>query len=361
MKLSPILFGIARAIFTVYYSARWKIRYATKIFGIEHIDDAAQKAWNYDRERFVRYASTALVHTWPFSVATTDAISKNHFRAILTKNYHTVEKAMALPEPRPDFGQKSGLIDKCIADCTAYIGRFGHDDITRTTYDVLSQYVQSFGKGYAPAERFLAEHPEDNDNVRTGGTQSFDASEIPSNVDERFFATRHSIRHFSPEPVSQDIIKQAVRYAQFGTPSVCNRQPGHVRVLSSAQEKKSVLALQNGNKGFGDSASHILIITSDLESFVDVGERNQCWISGGMFAMSLVYALHAQKIATCALNWDVLPENDKALHTLARIPPSEVIVMMIAIGHYPATVQVTCSERKKQDAILHLTEDVSKG
>lgn len=352
MKLSSFLFGIARAIFSLYYSARWKIRYATKIFGIERIDDAATNAWAYDRERFLRYASTTLVHHWPFSVAATDTISRNHFRAILTKNYHTIEKAMALPKPHEHFGQKSGLIDKSIADCSAYIARFGHDDVTRTTFDVFSQYITTFGKEYAPAIQFLTEISEADDGARTGGTVPFNASEIPSSVDERFFATRHSIRHFSPEPVSHSMIQIAVRHAQFGTPSVCNRQPAHVYVLSSAQEKKDILALQNGNKGFGDSASHILIITSDLESFVDVTERNQCWIGGGMFAMSLVYALHAQKIATCTLNWDVLPENDKALHALAKIPPSEVIVMMIAIGHYPLEVQVTCSKRKNEDEIL---------
>lgn len=340
----------------MYYAARWKIRYATKIFGIEQFDEKAAEAWEYDRLRFVQSARTTTEHTWPFQTAATDHISQAHFRSILTKNYHTIEKAMALAEPRVGFGQKSGLVDRCVLDCEAYIRRFGIDGTVATTYDVLRQYRDSFGKGYERVEQFLAAHTNLDDGVRTGGTKTFRAENIPV-VDERFFETRHSIRHFGSTPVTRDAIRAAVQLAQQGTPSVCNRQPGKVYVYSSKQGKADLLALQNGNRGFGESASHILIVTSDLESFVDVGERNQCWIGGGLFAMSLVYALHAQRIATCTLNWDVLPENDKALHALARIPSSEVIVMMIAVGSYTPETQIACSERKNTDDILRFEEN----
>jgi len=349
--LTRLFFGIAKPILAAYYGVRWKIRYATKIFGIEKLEEKANEAWIYDRDRFLTYATTRLKHSWPFSTDT-DGVNREHMKAILTKNYHAIEKAMALPSPRPSFGQQSGIIDKCIDDCESYIRLFGSDSLTKTTYDVLREYRDRFGKGYDRVERFLREHSDLHDDTCTGGTAPFTPSDIPSGIDGRFFATRHSIRQFGKNPVADETIRSAVHHALLGTPSVCNRQPAKAYVFTDPTEKSQLLALQNGNKGFGHDASHLIIVTSDLQSFVDIGERNQCWVSGGMFAMSLVYALHAQRIATCCLNWDVLPENDKALHSLANIPPSEVIVMMIAVGSYPEHLTVARSERKNVNDVV---------
>lgn len=53
------------------------------------------------------------------------------------------------------------------------------------------------------------------------------------------------------------------------------------------------------------------------------------------------------------LNWDVLPENDRALHAIAGIPESEVIITMMAIGNYPDDLSVAMSERRALDEVLH--------
>jgi NADH-quinone oxidoreductase subunit A len=93
-----------------------------------------------------------------------------------------------------------------------------------------------------------------------------------------------------------------------------------------------VLARQSGNRGFGHTASHVLVISADLRAFVFAHERNQCWVDGGLFSMSLVYAFHALGLGTCCLNWSVAREDDRRLRRAAGLADHENVVMMLAIA-----------------------------
>ncbi len=346
---------IARRVLSLYFGMKWKMRSAAKLFGWKRHEDPAE-GWRYDQARFLRCTRTRRAVDWPFQTIETQEMSHAHFQAQLIKNYHCIEKAMALRSPQPAFGQKSGVIDRCMRDYESYTDQFGCDAVTRTTYDVLLEYRNRFGKGYPPLEAFLERHRHTRENgITTGGTELMKAEELFAVMEKNmdgFFRTRHSIRDYSPIPVPKDSILKAIELALAGTPSVCNRQPARVHVFSSPQEKADLLRLQNGNAGFGSSASHILMVTTSLEAFLDPDERNQCWISGGMFAQSLVYALHAMRVATCVLNWDTEPCTDRDMHRLAAIPDTEVIVMLIAIGHYPPEVRTTRSQRKDVQEIV---------
>src|SRR3546814_20513526 len=77
------------------------------------------------------------------------------------------------------------------------------------------------------------------------------------------------------------------------SPSVCNRQASYVYCLQSREIIDRALSLQNGNRGFGHEIPCLLILCTDLSAFDTAGERYQHWIDGGMFSMSLVWALHA--------------------------------------------------------------------
>ncbi len=357
VKINPRpFFGIIRRVLSWYYAFRWKVRYLARTLGIEHRESQANAAWRYDQERFLRFSETQHDAQWPFALANPDEVSQEHFRVILMKSCHVIEKGMALREPRQRFGQKSGIIARCIQDCEAYVRRFGYDWNTRMAFDVIQEYRDRFGQGYPPVEAFLERYRTQLvDGASTGGTQSLTSNELFASFSitpDTFFLSRHSIRDFSDAPVPKEIILTAAEYSLRGTPSPCNRQPTRLHVVSSVGEKADVLRLQNGNGGFGDQASHIVIVTSSLEAFVDIGERNECWLDGGMFAMSFIYALHAMKIGSCVLNWDVLPEIDKAMHRLAGIPESEVVVALIAVGNPSAEFRVAKSQRKEAQEIV---------
>ncbi|MBT9455300.1 MAG: nitroreductase family protein [Burkholderiaceae bacterium] len=167
-----------------------------------------------------------------------------------------------------------------------------------------------------------------------------------------FFAQRYSVRQFAAEPVQAELIEQAVRMAQK-TPSVCNRESGTVFVVTDKARMAELMALQNGNRGFGDQAGALMIITSRQDTFLSAGERYQAWIDGGLFAMSLIYALHSLGLGTCCLNWSVEPQADRALKAASGIPTDHAVIMMLALGHLPDEFRVANSPRRPLTEVLH--------
>jgi nitroreductase len=93
-----------------------------------------------------------------------------------------------------------------------------------------------------------------------------------------------------------------------------------------------MLRFQSGNTGFTDSIPTLAVITTDTRYFSGIGERNQAWIEGGLFAMSFVWALHALGYDTCMLNMSVPNKTAAALRAEASIDDAEQVIMMIAIG-----------------------------
>jgi len=281
-------------------------------------------------------------------------------RAKIVIGYHKIEKGLSLREPRPGFGVAA--VNQLVADLSIYKNRYGSDETVRIALDALMAYYAfncAAGVHDQILEKKIAgllENTPDSQEYEScmGGVFEVSRDELLSdaNLDlTLFFQSRHSIRHFSTEEVDLTLIERAVSMAQY-TPSVCNRQPWKIYAFTDADDNQRILSLQNGNRGFGDQARVILIITSPLDHFVSMGERNQPWIDGGMFAMSVVYALHSLGLGTCCLNWSVRPPKDKQLKAVANIPQSEVVIMLIAVGHLPAHLSVARSARKHLDEVL---------
>ena len=118
--------------------------------------------------------------------------------------------------------------------------------------------------------------------------------------------------------------------------------------------KEQLLSYQNGNRGFGHKLGVVLMVTVDLRHFDLIGERNQGWIDGGLFAMSLVYGLHAASLGTCMLNWSEDCESDKAIRKAFNIPDYEIIITMIGAGHVPKKFEVTASPAPDVDEVLSI-------
>ena len=159
------------------------------------------------------------------------------------------------------------------------------------------------------------------------------------------------MRHFTGGIVTDAEIKAVISIA-LKTPSVCNRQSWKVHAYSNKAHMQQLLNIQSGSRGFGEQASSVLVITSDLSSFVDVSERYQAWIDGGMFSMSVCLSLHAQGLGTCCLNWSKLPADDFAMRKVANIELQEQIIMLIAVGTLPEQFNVAYSARKPIDQAL---------
>ncbi len=278
--------------------------------------------------------------------------------ARLIKAYHRIEKGLALPVPRPGFGRDA--VAEVLTCVDEFTHRFGPNHTTRRALNTLDEYV-SFNQRVDADVRWMVPKLRElmalqqNATEGQGGTLKVDRESIyaAARIDlESFFAMRYSVRQFAPDPIDQQLIERAVCMAKK-TPSVCNRESGSVFVASDIARKQALLALQNGNSGFGESADRILVITSRLDTFLSVGERNQCWIDGGLFAMSLIYALHSLGLGSCCLNWSVEPGQDRALKAVAGIPEDHAVIMLLAVGHLPEQLRVAQSPRRPLSDVLH--------
>ena len=303
----------------------------------------------YDQKRF---------RTWSSADGRPDR--KIQLRSWINADYHKIEKALALRKPRPGFG--TAVVLRLLENLELFQQQYGYDEISLIALNTLNNYL-AFNESHQHSDprltkrvnALLAATTEEALKTTGGGTIEIQRETIHRNskIDlTGFFASRHSIRQFAPDPVDRDILTKAVKMAQK-TPTVCNRQSPKVYAYDEASDRTRVISCQRGNGGFGHEIPLILVVTSDVQTFFAVGERNQCWIDGGLFAMSLVYALHSLGLGAICLNWSVEKLFDKELHEVADIPSSEAVIMMIGVGHLPDKLTVAQSCRKPIEEVLH--------
>lgn len=281
-------------------------------------------------------------------------------RSWIAADTHKLEKGLSLKKPRPGFGRP--VARRLFENMQDYVNAFGVDCTIQIAVTVLLAYCRfneeqgdDNHEFYTDVRSVVAGYGENCEQSQLGGIMKvrrdiiWEQGRIPGI--EQFFLSRYSIRNFSQEPVSLDTVKRAIQIAQK-TPSVCNRQSWKAYVFLDETSRKRILGCQHGNRGFGDLAGGVLVCTSDLSTFFGYGERNQAWIDGGMFAMSLVYGLHAVGLGSCCLNWSEEPKQDRYMREIAGIPDNEAVTMLIAIGNLPEEFNVAQSVRKPLEEVL---------
>jgi nitroreductase len=291
----------------------------------------------YDYKRFKKYS--------------TSTVKYENYQKLISKivmHYHVIEKGLTLKKPRLGFGKEKieiliSLIDKYIEKEYPL-----KDTNFLSAISVLNDYV-----------KYHKEHLFDINDLENklkkyltyfndlGGRLEISRSDIMVNITSNFddfSKSRHSVRNFSSDKVEIESIYKAIEIAQK-SPSVCNRQTSKVYIIQDNNKKEAIVNLQNGNRGFGEFADKYLVVTSDLNKFWQIGERNQSFIDGGIFSMSLLYGLHYMGLACCTLNWAVSKNKDKKLKKVLNIPDNENIILIIAVGHYPEKLVVCKSNR----------------
>ena len=310
-------------------------------------------AFDHDREQFIKWGSPAR-----------DFLRVENRLAYITTLYHSLEKGSSLPFPRKASTKTRAKALDLLVQLEILFQEFHTKDprafSALRVLDAWCERNEEIAPTYRVQIEALRQHINETSSEllakARGGcilVQSSDLKNGSKGDFQRLAGSRHSIRCFTREPVDLDLIRNAVALAQT-TPSLCNRQSSHVHVFENDSIGTQILDLQGGNSGFGDQINKILMVTSELGCFLSPGERNQCWIEGGMFAMTLVHALHWIGLGTCCLNWAKEPADDMALREIAPcLPFGEAVVMLIGVGHLPEELRVTHSPRRGLEDILH--------
>lgn len=302
-----------------------------------------------------------IVHTFRYMHWAPGGDEKIQLTSELIFQYHKIEKGLVMPGPKRLFGlepvsQTMMLLERWgrAAHCTTdpvYAGALEALRAYRTR--VFEHQLDREGRILPVLDTFLAGQPAGCPELRT--PRELPSLRMPECDAYASFASlaeaRRSVRNFSELPVPTQMIENAVRVAQL-SPSACNRQPCRLYLISEDPLKTRLLSHQNGNRGFGHVVPHVAVIVSDEACFFDSTERHEPYIDGGLFAMSLAFALRAQGIGSCCLNWCVKPETDRAAHALLGIRNSERIIMLMAIGFPAPNVMVPRSPRKVLSDVL---------
>jgi nitroreductase len=296
---------------------------------------------------------------WRYSNTNQKQLSRMNLRAMLIAQTHCIEKGLALTRPRIGFGERQ--VHELVESVREYMLRYGTDWATDSALDALLSYsIFNTEGGHSNddlscaiqhlVEAYCRNLPEMS-NVATISCMREELLEARKFDFARFVATRHSIRQFTSESVDLTLIESAVSMAQT-TPSVCNRQAWRVYAYSDTEAKMRILTQQTGNRGFGEQIAVLLVVACDLQCFFNSTERNQAWVDGGMFAMSLVLALHSLGLGTCCLNWCISETMGCGKLASSGIPESDAVVMMIGVGHPPERFHVARSKRKPLEETL---------
>lgn len=279
----------------------------------------------------MRYAKSSA----PEEFYTSKPLSARSVEAQATKDYHRVEKGLALAQVKRPFG---AALDARLAEALV---RLPEGELLTEHVASARAALQQWNEQGSISEDISPHLPER-------------AAVIPRETLSAFFRSRHSVRSFDPSrEVSPETLGVAFEMAAQ-TPSVCNRQAWHAYIARTPETTRRLLGFQNGNRGFGD-VPVVVLVTADLRLFSGAGERNQAWIDGSLFAMTLTWAMHGLGLATCMLNMSVRTDRADALRVAFGLREWEVPIMQIAVGYPGEGARVARSPRRlTQETLTYL-------
>lgn len=287
------------------------------------------KCFKFDKKEFVKYSSAIKIKT------------ESHILAQIAQNTHIIEKGLTMPQMKHGFGIET--VSKLIDFCSVWAGSCDKSNpiyiqAVRTIleYKLLHQELNyTFNAKFgAKIESFAKEnstHEASKQLLFEGANQYFSKRD---SVFPEFARSRHSVRNFSDEAIPFQRLTDAIDLAQ-SAPSACNRQSTRVHIITDKTDISNILAIQNGNRGFGHLANKLLIITYLIPNYGSAKERNLGYIDTGFFSMNLLYALHYNKIAACTLNWCDSPKDNARLRSVVHIEESEKVSLLIVCGNAP--------------------------
>jgi nitroreductase len=269
---------------------------------------------------------------------------------------HTIEKGLALPRPKPHFGQDK---IKALLDMNKGWTPPANDLSRSMLLGALRDYRTTFAAIDPPSPalaqdvaRFL-EQPETAGAA--GGVTTHAGHEIARNAQAiDFLGSRFSARDFGPEPLSAAQVRDVVELAQKA-PSQCNRQSVRLHVYRDRAMITRLLELQGGARGFMEVVPTLFVVTSEITAWGGPQQRNQLYVDGGIYTTMLLLALGAHGFASCPLNLAVTNGTERKIKATGGIPGRERLVVMIAAGSPPeGTLRAARSPRWAADAVLSL-------
>ncbi|MDD3162081.1 MAG: nitroreductase family protein [Bacteroidales bacterium] len=294
------------------------------------------------------------------SVNTDEDIQKMQYT--LLRENHVIEKGLSMRHPILGFGKAKvkSLLDRL----NKYYALYHASDPDFMIYPLstIQQYISyttSQGVQIPEIEQeftMLVEKTQLREKLHAKcGIIALKKEDVLKTLPPNFFefvSSRHSIRYFTKEIPDESIIRKALEIAQT-TPSACNRQAWMTHIFRGDINQR-LIEWQHGAHGFENEIHMSILVTANQKAFLSY-ESHQVYVDGGLYAMTLMFAIHAQGLGTMPLSCGFKASKLATLHSEFQIPENEVPIVIIGVGCLPDEFNVAASTRKSIDltTVIH--------
>ncbi|WP_439533855.1 nitroreductase family protein [Polymorphobacter sp.] len=273
---------------------------------------------------------------------------------MLRRNVHRIEKGLIMKPARPLFAL--AMIEETVrafGDCLASAHRDQQDIVSLQWADqILQEY---FGRVTDHPIVARARTAYDAVIAREAQRLTDDRSRLPFKREmpaglptieamEAMALHRRSVRWFDQRPVPREVIDRAVDVAGY-SPTACNRQPFRFEVFDTPEAVARVGAIPKGTPGWLHQIPCFIVIVGKFEAFRFERDRHIPYIDGCLAAMSLIYALEAQGVSSCCVNFPDYADTERRMAETLGLPAWERAVMCLALGYPDDNERVPYSQK----------------
>jgi len=274
---------------------------------------------------------------------------------------HSLEKGLSHDNIRYGFG-KNAMIGLSRAVRVYNNSRFSKTGKAyKNSLSVVDEYIKIHKSGHHNIKNLISLFDSEFiDDIKKNTSKIGGFSIVKKNTYSKsrsfkdVIENRSSVRTYSNEPVDIIKINRAIELS-MKSPSVCNRQPYRVYVIKKTDIINKTLDIQAGMVGY-PLPPFLIVVTSDISCFVSLNERNQVYIDGGIFCMSLLLSMEYEGLASCPLNAMLNKKNDRKIRNILQIPERESLIMFASVGNFNECSKVAKSFRYSAEDIVTYIE-----
>lgn len=282
--------------------------------------------------------------------------------ALLRRNTHRLEKGLIMRPRKAVFGANYITETVAIFRRASEAGSFDPNEL-QWSFDVISAFFDAVEVGRNSTidearsvfEQLAADLATENRVPYRHA--DLPPSEISFEQLEVLFRRRRSVRWFQDKPVSEALLKEAVRVAAYA-PSACNRLPYQFVVANGPELAPKLAGLANGTPGWAQNIPCTIAVVGDLSAYFAERDRHLIYIDGALASMQFMQACDTLGLASCPINWPDIKENELAIRKLLRLSDSQRTVMLIAVGYADPEGLIPFSEKKSPESLTRFLSSI---
>ncbi|WP_254272339.1 nitroreductase family protein [Haloarcula marina] len=305
-----------------------------------------------------KFEQKSILHGQALYQELEDSGSKPQHRVI--RQIHRIEKGISMKDRRDVFAE--GYIQQTVNDVSKLWKQSKTADTQlKWSIDVLSEYfeivekTEPISRAETNFKHLLTEidyEPEEKKPIKR--------SEVESNsVTYRDFhelaLQRTSTRWFEQRKVPREVLNKSLETA-LQSPSACNRQSFEFRFYDEKELIQEITELPIGVSGYRDNIPCLAVIVGKHRAYSDARDRHVVYIDSSLTAMSFQYALEAQGLASCCINWPVIHRLEVDMADTIGLDDDEEVIMLMAIGYPDSEAKVPFSAKKSVDEVASFNE-----